>query len=75
VGSLSPTREECGRAFTQRASKGDFQVSKGGNLLCEQEEKGCKKGMRGFAMDISMGCDVHVSLLVCIYVNKVVFRL
>jgi hypothetical protein len=53
-----------------RASKGDFQVSKGCALLCEQEGKRCIRGMRGFAMDISMGCDVHVLLLVCTYVNK-----
>ncbi len=28
-GSLAPTRDKCGRAFAPRASRGDFQVSKG----------------------------------------------
>jgi hypothetical protein len=52
VGSLSTTRDECGRTFAPRASKGDFQVSKEGGWLCGQKGKGCKEGMGKLATDI-----------------------
>ncbi len=37
-GSLAPTRDKCGRAITPRASKGDFQVSKGSFLTQTERE-------------------------------------
>jgi hypothetical protein len=35
--------------------KGDFQVSKEGDSLCEQEKKGCKGGMGELTIDIIHG--------------------
>jgi hypothetical protein len=35
--------------------KGDFQVSKEGDLLCEQKGKGCNGGMRELVVDIILG--------------------
>ncbi len=67
--SLLPTSDESGQAFAPR-EKGDFQVSKGADLLCKQREKRCKGGMGELAIDIVQGCDVHVPLLVCICINK-----
>jgi hypothetical protein len=44
-GSLAPTRDKCGRAFEPRASKGDFQVSKG--WFNTQTERGMVEGGMG----------------------------
>jgi hypothetical protein len=47
--------------------KGDFQVSKEGDSYVSKGEK----GVRGnWQWTLSMGCDVHVLLLVCNYVNE-----
>jgi hypothetical protein len=71
VGSLSPTRDECGRTFAPGAPKRDFQVSKEGGTLHGQKEKGCKEGAGKIGSKaLFMKCDVYVSLLVCICGNK-----
>jgi hypothetical protein len=38
--------------------------------MCRQGEKDAKGEMGGSATNIIQGCDVHVPLIVCIYINK-----
>jgi hypothetical protein len=38
--------------------------------MCKRGEKDAKRGMGELAIDIVQGCDLHVPLLVCIYINK-----
>jgi hypothetical protein len=54
-GSLSPTREECGRAFAPRASKGDFQVSKGVICYVSKREKDVKRERRNLRWAYTWG--------------------
>ncbi len=42
VGSLSPTRDKCGRTFAPRASKGDSQVSMSDSLHGQKQGVGRK---------------------------------
>ncbi len=70
MGSLSPTRDECGCTLAPRAPKRDFQVSKEGGTLRGQKEKGCKEGTGKIGRKtLFMKCYVYVSLLVCTCVN------
>ncbi len=70
MGSLSPTRDECGRTFAPRAPKGAFQVSTEGGTLRGQKEKGCKEGTGKIgSKTLYMKCNMYVSLLLCICVN------
>jgi hypothetical protein len=62
-------RTSVDKHFAPRDQKGDFQVSKGGDSLCEQKGKRCKGAMGELAIDVSVGCDMHSYVCICVNPN------